>query len=540
MNKDQLTSSNIAGNGEYINDNDQYPDFEKLVNEYFNLMITKRNKLFTTKCEGLFDAYLENLPQEARQHYNCSTCRKFINKYGGLVTISDMGEIESAIWNDSDVPEFFAQSVKAMKNIVLESKVSGVFLSKNNTLGKPVVGGWNHLSITLPSEMVYHSRLTTAGQAMAEKLEDFKILIAGLLEYPIEAVDQAVTLLKTESLYRSEKCLGIAEWLKDLHMRCDNMKNNENKNNIIWLAVSIAPPGFCHIKSTMIGTLLEDIVAGLPFDSVSRRFAEKMHPLQYQRPQAQPTAGNIAEAEKIVEKLGIQKSLNRRFATLEEVNKIWTPKEKKESLKNKGIFSHLITKEKKVQPKIDIPTITMTWRKFSEMILPFAQEIEYLVKEGKYNFSAILTAVHEDAPPIFQWDSEEKRNPFSWYVYVDGSDHSRWNLSTGYCKVTGICMQPSMWYDDNSHQGKSVFFILEGAKDNRGKNSGNCLFPEMLKSELRQIRSTIEAYSKTEDVEGYNEASACGIKLEYNGNWDAVFKVTTNTGTATYKLDRWD
>lgn len=427
-----------------------------------------------------------------------------------------------------------------MKNIVLKSKVNGVFFSENKTLGQPVTGQWHHISVELPSHMVYHSKLTNAGQAMAEKLEDFRILIAGLLEYPIEVVDQAVTLLKTESLYRSEKCLGVAEWLKDLHVKCANMKNNENRNNIIWLVVGAAPPGFCHIKSTMIGTLLDDIASGLSFDSVSRRFAEKMHPLQYQRPQAAPTAGNVEQAEKIVEKLGIQKSFNRRFATIEELNKIWVPKEKKESIKSKGIFSHLTTKNKKVQPKMDIPEITMTWRKFSETILPFAEDIEYLVKDGKYNFSAILTAVHEDAPPIFQWDSEEKRNPFSWYVYVGGSNYNRWNLSTGYSKVTGICMQPSMWYDENSHQGKSVFFILEGAKDNRGKNSGNCLFPEMLKSELRQIRSTIEAYSKTEEVEGYNEASACGIKLEYNGSWDAVFKVTTNTGTATYKLDRYE
>jgi len=540
MNKSELTIGNTAGDGEYINDNDQYPEFLESVNKYFNLMISKRNKLFTTNCDGLFEAYLANLPEEARQHYICSTCRHFINRYGGLVTISDNGEMESAIWNDSDVPEFFAQSIKAMKNIVLKSKVNGVFISENETLGQPATGQWTHISVTLPSDMVHHSRLTNAGQAMAEKLEDFRILTAGLLEYATEAVDQAVTLLKTESLYRSEKCLGVAEWLKDLHMRCSNTKNSIDSNNQVWLAVATAPPGFCHIKSTMIGTLLDDIVAGLSFDSVSRRFAAKMHPLQYQRPQAAPTAGNIERAEKIVEKLGIQKSLIRRFAKLEELNKIWIPKEKKESTKSRGIFSHLTAKAKKVQPKMDIPTITMTWRKFSETILPFAEDIEYLVKDGKSNFSAILTAVHEDAPPIFQWDSEEKRNPFSWYVYVGGSNHSKWELSTGYCKVTGICLQPSTWYDDNPHQGKSIFFILDGAKDSRDKNSGNCLFPEMLKSELREIRSTIEAYSKNAEIEGYHDASACGIKLEYRANWDAVFCVTTNAGIATYRLDRYE
>ncbi|WP_459478025.1 hypothetical protein [Clostridium saccharoperbutylacetonicum] len=204
MNKEQLTSSKFAGNGVYINDNNHYPDFEKLVNEHFNLMIEKGNKLFTTNNEGLFDAYLENLPQEARQHYNCSACRKFVNKYGGLVTISDMGEIESAIWNDTDVPEFFTSSVRTMKNIVLKSKVTGVFLSKNQTLGQPIAGGWNHLSVTLPSQMVYKLRSKNPGQAMAEKLEDFRILKAGLVEYPMEVVNQAVTILKTESLYRSE------------------------------------------------------------------------------------------------------------------------------------------------------------------------------------------------------------------------------------------------------------------------------------------------------------------------------------------------
>lgn len=97
MNKNQLTSSNIAGNGEYINDNDQYPEFLESVNKYFNLMIGKNNKLFTTNCDGLFEAYLANLPEEARQHYICSTCRNFINRYGGLVTISDDGEMQSVI-----------------------------------------------------------------------------------------------------------------------------------------------------------------------------------------------------------------------------------------------------------------------------------------------------------------------------------------------------------------------------------------------------------------------------------------------------------
>lgn len=540
MDKNKLVSSNLIGKAEYNNEHDEYPEFEEAVKEHFNSVINEKSNLFTTDSVGLFDAYLDNLPEEARQHYTCAACRNFVERYGGIVTISDNGEIESAIWNDSDVPKFFKQSVKAMKNIVLKAKVNGVFLSEVRTLGQPVTGQWRHLSVSVASEMVYRSRLINAKQAMAEKLEDFRILIDSLAEYPIEVVEQAVTLLKTEALYRSEKCLGVAEWLMGLHTRRLNIKNSCYADNVVWLAVAAAPVGYCHVKSSMIGTLLDDIALGLPFESVSRRFAEKMHPLRYQRPQAEPTVGNIAQAEKIVEKLGIRNSLTRRFARVEELEKLWVPKVKKETVNSGGVFSHLTAKNNKKQPRMEIPPVNMTWRKFSETVLPLAESIEYLVKDKKANYSAILTASHEDAPPILQWDSEAKRNPFSWYVYNGGSSYSSWRLSTGYCRVTAICLQPSMWYGDYYHQSKSVFFILEGAKDKDYKTAGNCLFPEMLKSELREIRSTIEAYSKSATIEDYDNASACGIKLEYGAAWDAEFRITTNTGTATYKLDRWD
>lgn len=41
-----------------------------------------------------------------------------------------------------------------------------------------------------------------------------------------------------------------------------------------------------------------------------------MNPLQYQRPQAAPSAGNVAQAERIVEKLGIANSLEAALCPL--------------------------------------------------------------------------------------------------------------------------------------------------------------------------------------------------------------------------------
>jgi hypothetical protein len=210
------------------------------------------------------------------------------------------------------------------------------------------------------------------------------------------------------------------------------------------------------------------------------------------------------------------------------------------------VFGHLKTKTKNAQPAtpaMALPAVTMTWRKFLETVLPKAETIEYRVK-SKDNFTALLTAEHADAPPILQWDTEERRNPFSWYVYNGGSAPSQWKVSSGWNKVTGITYQPSMWYEENAHQGKAVIFILDGAKDARKgeyeENTGNALFPETLKAELRASRATIESYSRTAHLGGYAEASACGIRLQYGSSWHAEIRVTTAMGTAIYKLDRWD
>jgi hypothetical protein len=82
-------------------------------------------------------------------------------------------------------------------------------------------------------------------------------------------------------------------------------------------------------------------------------------------------------------------------------------------------------------------------------------------------------------------------------------------------------------------------FIMDGAKESR-TNAGLALFPETLKSELREIRSTIEEFSRRGKLEGEEEASACGVALLKGANWNARFRVRSATSTVEYKLDRWD
>ena len=501
--------------------------------------------LFTTNAGDLYGLLLDGIPEEARQHYNCNACRYFVNRYGGLVKIDEKTGKQTPVMWPEKAPDFFSDAVKKIRRKVSAATVTGVFITSERQLGTPVTGSWEHMAVKVPEPMVHRKRLKNAFQEAAEKAEDYGLLASAIGKYRTETVETAVNLLRSEALYRNENVLGMAEWFLEVLQLVKEKRGARNRatRNIIWYKAATAPVGFCHISSNVIGTLLDDIAAGYDFNTVSRKFAEKMNPLQYQRPQAAPSAGNVAQAERIVEKLGIANSLKRRYARLDEIRTIWRPMPaKKAGGVSAGVFARVATKEQQRETPnaMSGPTVTITWEKFRRTVLGSARKIEFYVPGKEDCYTAILTAEDQEAPPIILWDAEENRNPFSWYVYSGGSAPSRWNLLPGYVEVTGVTLQPNLWQPGYEYRGASVIFILKGAKDRDRRSTGLALFPEVLKSELHEVRSTIEAYSKSEKLGGADEASACGVRLQKGLNWNAQFRVTTDIGTTIYKLDRWD
>jgi len=688
---DKYTTVTATG-VKYNNEHDEYHAFEDGVKAVFEKTVTEGKKLFKTNAEGLFEVFLDSLPKEARQYYNCNSCRHFINRFGGLVTIDDNGKMTSVMWDVDFTPSFFKNSVSALKNKVMTSKVKGVFVGESRVLGQPMAGGESHLSVTIPRELVSRSSLLTAGQVAAEMLQDFKILTNALLEYSIGTVDKALTLLNSEALYRSDRVLGNAEWFKKIHVQRNSAKNSTEKTNIVWLAVATAPTGFTHIKNNMIGTLLDDISSGLLAEAVARRFAEKMNPSNYMRSTSAPTQNSIVEAEKIVEKLGIANSLARRYATLEEIPSfLWKNSGLQKVAReiNSGVFGSITPKEKINAPisEMALPSTTMTWDKFKRTVMPTADNLEVLV-DNPNRFMALVTAADETAENILQWN-----NPFSWYYHggVDGEikrrvedaggryenneirvsliwegltdldlhcvnprgehiyystgsrkdrfggyldldmngmdkssqtpvENMRWSSNApegrykfyvhnyservnqfkgtpfkvemeingktfvyhgqplrndskvtvfefdyvkgqqpnitnsgsytsddtwtiqanNFVKVNGITTSPNLWDgNENTQSGNHVFFLLDGVKDtSEGKGRG--FFNEMLKPELRQIRKTLEAFTKDTPIEDAELSTACGIGYNNDSEWNLTVKVTANNSTRIIKIDRWD
>jgi hypothetical protein len=507
------------------------------------LGVTADVPLFTTNVDPhkLFDAYLQGLPVEYRQYYNCRSCQRFIESYGGLVTIDREGRSRSLLWKSDQVPVFFHLSVLKLARMVEDAPVNGVFINGDAVWGRPITGAWTHLSGTPGS--VYVHLLKTADQAMAEKLEEHGMLCRSMAEYSQEAAVQAVRVLSADVVERSEKTLAIAEWFLQVHkdaatavyLTTTGQADGHPRRNIIWRAVAKAPPGWCHLRTSMIGTLLEDIKQGVPFETIRAKWNKKVSPLVYQRPTA-ISDGAIEQANKIFEKLGAEKALDRRYARLDELTTLWRPSPLPEEVKpSGGVFDHLKTKKDTIKP-VDLPPTKVTWAEFREQVLPKALTVDVYLDDSTTTFYALVTAVHPDSPPMLQWDGVPgfPRNPISWYTYPYGTTPENWSLPRGWNPVAAISLPPHMWQSDKfTNFDKDVgCFTIAAARDYR--NPGGGYFPETVRSDYHSIKQVLEKHSRSCTPAGKAEGNANGIFLT-TGNRLTV-RVRSAVGVETYEL----
>jgi hypothetical protein len=462
-----------------------YKNVERLIAE--RIAAASQKPLFKVGSDGLWELYRDNLPQE----FNCNTCKEFIRKYGDLVNADG----RSVLWYPGEGLGIFAGVFSLLKGVVEARPINSIYLSSDRTWGVPQ-NKWSHLHGYNQSPFI-----GDAHQAMALKKEEHGMLIRGMDEFPAQIREQAATLLKADVLNRSNKTLAIAEWFRDI------------KNP--WLAVATAPPGYCHIKSTMIGTLLEDLKAGLPMAVVKDRWDKKMHPLKYMRPTAAPTDGAIDAAEKLVDKLEVRKSFERRFASLADVTKLWQAGtlERFYAKTDGGIFDSLRAKPEPLV-KGDI-----TWAKFSRDILPSTKDLKVLVP-ATGAFIGVVTAVHPESPVLFQWGTH-----VSWYFYHGGSIASRWGQKPGWTQVTAVLPDSGL-----AHQSRYVVFTLPDCYDRN--SDGLALFPETFKSEYHGIRKVVEAFSRKGRVQGTGDASGLAFQ---EGN-----PVRVRADGIEYRIDRWE
>lgn len=505
-------------------DSIEYTMIERLIRDRVRL---NTHQLFQTDAEGLYDLYLENLPVDDRQHYNCRACRKFFDDYGGLVTITPVGTRQSLLFETTNVPEYFYSAFEELRAKVAKAKIVCPFVNYTKVWGKPVTGEWTHLSC---SDAPIDKRKVgkEAHEVMAEFKEDWGMLQRAFGNYKLDIAQKALAFLESDTLYRNEKAIGIAKWFVQAHM-------NRKKTNFLWYMVATAPQGYCHINTTMISTLMDDLVAELPTDQIAKRWAEKMHPLQYQRPTKEVSNQAIQQAEKVVAEMGVARSLERRFADFSDVrNFIWVPMPDNKPQSAGSVFGHL---KPQVQSNLmELPAQTMTWVKFKDTLLPTAVSLTYVPSMyQRQSYYGLVAPVHADAPPIIKWD-----NQVTWYVYNGGSMPTKFHV-VGPTKITGIFQNPAHWSNPDAfkEEERKVFFALEGAYDMDYEN-GALFFPELLRGEFHGVRAVMEKYARTGKILGRGNVNGIMKTRGNNNQWGLTLVVETTVAKTSVTIDRFD
>lgn len=518
-------------------------DFDRLVSCVTTSYATTTSQtLFETDARSrMFDIYLSSMPEDERQQHNCRSCRIFLERYGHLTIIDSEGKLWPAMWMTYNVVAEYNKVIEELAAAVRESSITGVFASGDSTWGRPVTGEWHHLSVA--NNNVHSNTVVSADQWMAEKSENFLMLRRSMEQYSLPVLNTAQTILAHAPLAEAEKFHAMVTGFRNMQLNVQSTKDRRKKDAFVWKYAAEAPTGFCHIKSSMIGPLLDDIQSGMSVDDITERFNAKMHPLKYQRPQVAPTSGNIKQAEDIIAKMGLAPSLQRRFARLEDLQAIWWPVPTKPTETPASVLGGIVPKDKQptTQTVVNLPSVTMTWVKFRDQDLREANRIEILPPyQGQY--VGMLTAANMDAPPILHWDLPDRRNPASWFVFHPFSTASDWGIQPNvWATVDAITYDPASWFSDN--QPTHAFFVIHGAKDHHHANHGIGLFPSFLKAELHSVRATIEAYSNKERLTGYQESSANGISLSAGNTSPQPVHLRIHLPGGAVKpitIDRWD
>lgn len=528
----------------------------KLVEHSFKTAALQGNgHLFTTDSKGLFTTYLLSFADAVeRQHHNCNCCHQFIKNFGGLVWIDAHGATIPAMWAIPDelIPEMFRPAITELGRAVSKAKITGVHHSSERQWGTATTGVWNHFAVTPPAKMVHTSKVQTAGQARSYSVEEFGMLLRGLTEFSVTTFNTAVTMLLANEVDRADKFLPILTAQRDLKLLLPTLRNQQVRDAFMWYAVASSPAGFCHVKGSVMGTLLADIEAGTPLSLAKKAFNTKVAPLAYQRATTAPKAGNVQQAEDLMLKLGLAPALPRRFAALLEASAhaVWTPHApaqhvtkpiaKRLAVQAPGVFANLAPTSAPLSAGATGAN-TLTLDKFLRTVLPKAETITFTPPKRALPYGALTAAVDPTAPPLFAWDSDEHRNSFSWYKWA-ALDAEDYGLTPGTSvEALSLIPIPPMWNKRSSlHEG--YVLVLTGAAEMNTSKAGSGLFNELLRSELHGVRSTIFAHTMSAELLTPQVAGplATGLVIRKGTPINITLTVTLGGSTIDYTISTWD
>ena len=449
-----------------------FKDFVKAIQKNLQQMSKDSSKLFTVNVdtEELYNLYLDSFPAgtneiyRERREYDCSCCRHFIRDVGNVVSIKN-GELHT-IWGINPVSDDKYNVVAAALDAYVKQKaVLGVFLKKEKRIGTPEnremlptgkINKYEHFFVDLPEICIFKE---CYGHTLEGDLSQFRdvrnVFKRSLDEISKEAVDTVLELIAQNSLYKG------AEWKKQLTEFKNYQKEykrltDEQKELWTWEKSIVAGAVIGKIRNHSIGTLLVNISEGMDLDLAVRKYEQIVAPVNYKRPKAIFTNKMLEDAKKTITELGYMDSLQRRFATLDDItvnNILFSNKDAAKRITGAMDLFDEMEQDVAIDPKRFSKVEEISAEDFIKNVLPVAKELEvYLENKHIQNMVSLIAPEVADAKTMFKWN-----NGMSWAYIGNITDSDiKENVKAAGGSVTGIVRFSIQWNDGNGKDNSDL------------------------------------------------------------------------------------
>lgn len=447
-----------------------FKDFVKAIQKNLQQMSKDSSRLFTVNVdtEELYNLYLDSFPAgtneiyRERREYDCSCCRHFIRDVGNVVSIKN-GELHT-IWGINPVSDDKYNVVAAALDAYVKQKaVLGVFLKKEKRIGTPEnremlptgkINKYEHFFVDLPEICIFKE---CYGHTLEGDLSQFRdvrnVFKRSLDEISKEAVDTVLELIAQNSLYKG------AEWKKQLAEFKNYQKEygkltDEQKELWIWEKSIAAGAVIGKIRNHSIGTLLVNISEGMDLDLAVRKYEQIVAPVNYKRPKAIFTKKMLEDAKKTITEFGYIDSLQRRFATLDDItvnNILFSNKDAAKRITGAMDLFDEMEQDVAIDPKRFSKVEEISAEDFIKNVLPVAKELEvYLENKHIQNMVSLIAPEVAAAKTMFKWN-----NGMSWAYTGNITDSDiKENVKAAGGSVAGVVRFSIQWNDkdgkDNS------------------------------------------------------------------------------------------
>ena len=413
------------------------PHIQRLFDDY----ISGENPIYLLDIDpdALWNAFLDAMPEEEnvifqeRRRWECNSCHNFIKTGGRLafigssvengldiITMWDTYKFEKSFderWAKvfQKVSEFVHTNAKIVSRWIPNARLLGTRGSRitSQINGAPVVLSFWHFHLTFDRRVVIAD--PTNRSAKISQSNSSVIAFRNSLEnIDTAAIELVMDMINEDVLYRGGDYKAMVTRFMDYKKSYDKISDPEKKEIFTW-RYGVDNAG---IRNSSIGALLEDISSGVDIEAAVKKYEVYTAPSNYKRPKPVFTKKMLEQMKNTIIELGLENSLQRRFATLDDISVndiIYVDRTAAKRIKGGSALDSIMEDMEAltVQKPVNIDKDKILQISRDELVkehLPKASKVELLVENSLAPaFVSLIAPLNGDSPSIMAWE-----NGFGW------------------------------------------------------------------------------------------------------------------------------